>query len=349
MKVALLLACTLAACAVSPDRQAAKPSSGKLLIVGGGLDNDTAPVYRALLEAGRGPVLVATAATGPQEDEAVDKTQALLAHDAGTEVIVLRRETGDAQTIDALQRARSVFFTGGDQQRIVDRYPPGPVREAFHAFVQRGGTLGGGSAGCAMLGERMLLGGRSAHALGIPAKDEDGSERVLGPRIGSGMGFLPGVLTDSHFFERDRLGRLCAALVQGPDKLGLGVGEDAAVEVDLAARTVRGLTWSESLLIDARFARAEGGRWGPFVAQLVGEGEALALGGLCDQPPEVLAEAAATRIPVVEPGQNRQLSSWRLFRRARDGQELFEWHSDGWSVRARGLGDGRRVLFEVRR
>jgi beta-aspartyl-peptidase (threonine type) len=349
MKVALLLACTLSACALSPDRKAASQSLGKLLIVGGGLDNDTAPVYRALLEAGQGPVLVATAATGPEEDEALDKTEALLAHDRDAEVIVLRRETGDEETIVALQRARSVFFTGGDQQRIVDRYPPGPVRAAFHAFVERGGTLGGGSAGCAMLGERMLLGGRSAQALGIPAKDEDGVELTLGPRIGLGMGFLPGVLTDSHFFERDRLGRLCAALVQGPDKLGLGVGEDAAVEVDLAARTVRGITWSESLLVDARFARAEGGRFGPFVAQLVGASETLPLGGLCVQSPTPLLDGAPTQIPVVEPGQNRQLASWRLFRRARAGVDLFEWHGEGWSVRAQGLGDGRRVVFEVRR
>ena len=75
--------CLLAALAVgcastSTPRSAA---AGTLLVVGGGLDNDTRAVWERFVElaSARGPArfVVATAATGDEEDEVVDKTEAL--------------------------------------------------------------------------------------------------------------------------------------------------------------------------------------------------------------------------------------------------------------------------------
>ena len=74
--IALLL---LSACATTPS--SASRSAGSLLIVGGGLDDDSRPIYERFvaLASARGPanILIATAATGEQEDEVVDKTEAL--------------------------------------------------------------------------------------------------------------------------------------------------------------------------------------------------------------------------------------------------------------------------------
>jgi hypothetical protein len=49
---------------------------------------------------------------------------------------------------------------------------------------------------------------------------------------------------------------------------------------------------------------------------------------------------------VVEPGQNRQLASWRLFRHAMvPGSGVHELRCDGFTVRAMPAGDG--VVFEL--
>lgn len=359
----------LAACQTAPGE------GGTLLLVGGGLDDDTRSVYECLLRPCRGAVrvVVATAATGPQDVEATDKSEALRTWSPTVPVEVVRRETPADETAAAFDRASSVFFTGGDQKRITARYRPAdqaaptPEWSALQRLLDRGGVLGGGSAGCAMMGERMLLGGRSRDALGIaplagtapaagatPPTGTDvaaGEPPPLGPRLGPGMGFLPGVLTDSHFFERERIGRLVAALMQGPDKLGLGVGEDAALAIDVRTRHALGLTASESLLIDATFAQKDGDRWVGLRARCIGRDEQVALGPLGATPPRTLPQELTNvrEVPLVEPGQNRQLASWRLFRQAAvPGAGVLRLRCDGYSVLATAEGDGSSVVFELR-
>src|SRR5262245_63069585 len=83
-------------------------------------------------------------------------------------------------------------------------------------------------------------------------------EAPLGPRIGKGMGFLPWAIADSHFFERQRFGRLVAALEASGKRLGIGVAENSCVEVDLAAGELIGVSENESLLVDAGGLQRDG-------------------------------------------------------------------------------------------
>lgn len=339
----MLIALLLAACHAIPP--AAPGRAGTLLLIGGGLDDDAGDVYRRFvaLAAARGParIVIATAATGPQDEVAVGKVEALRTYAPGVPVDVVRRETDTAATVAAFDRATAVFFTGGDQARITARYRPDgqptPEWHALRRLLARGGVVAGASAGCAMMGPTMLLGGSSAEAL------------AGGPRLGPGMELCPGLLTDSHFFERDRLGRLVAALSAGPVRVGLGVGELAAVEVDLATGTLVGCTVSESLLIDATHARRDGDRWLGLRARLVGLGERMPLGPLAaTAPPVPWPERAlhARDLPVVEPGQDRQLASWRLFRQAgAPGAGVLRWAGAGWQAFA--WADGAHVALSL--
>jgi cyanophycinase len=80
--------------------------------------------------------------------------------------------------------------------------------------------------------------------------------------MGPGLGFLPGALVDQHFSQRARLGRLARALFELPPhrRIGFGVDEDTALEVDLA----RGEAWvagsGHVTLLDARTAVRDPGR-----------------------------------------------------------------------------------------
>ena len=348
-----LLVCGLfAACVAAPDPMA---NVGSLLLVGGGLDNDTAPVWQRFLalaaRAGTPHVVVMTAATGPQDEEATDKSEALRTWAPGVAVEVVRRETSTADTVAAIERATALFFTGGDQKRILARYRPDgaatPEWRAMQQLLARGGCIAGASAGCAMMGVTMLEGGRSAQALGIAAvaPDDGGEPAPLGPRLGPGMGFLPWGLTDSHFFERDRLGRLVAGLVARRERLGFGVGEDAALQIDLATTTVECVSVSEVLLVDAAHASRDGNRWTGLRARVLRQGERVSLRVPPGAAPAAVPTEVARDVPVAEPGQNRQLASWRLFRQAEvAGAGVLRLAGDGYCVRAVADGSGGTVF-----
>lgn len=173
----------------------------------------------------------------------------------------------------------------------------GPEAAAMRRLLARGGVIAGTSAGDAMMSDPMFLGGRSTEALGIrrppavrrdrPAttQQSDASEKSpasnpvppppqpdaaddsgaaprdpppLGPRLGPGMALVPWAIMDSHFFERDRFGRLVAALEASGHRLGLGVGEDAAIEIDLATGEATALTDAPTLLVDIGSLRRDG-------------------------------------------------------------------------------------------
>ena len=320
-------------------------AQGTLLIVGGGLDNDSREIWERFVELAskHGPahIVIASAATGDEQVEITDKTESLRVWAPQAKVSAIQRGTSTTDTVALLDDASAVFFTGGDQKRITARYRQDdretPEWLAMQRLLARDGVIAGASAGDAMMGELMLLSGGSARALGIPPQENSPGEEtvVLGPQLGLGMKFQPWVLTDSHFFERNRIGRLVAALEASGCRLGLGVGEDAAVEIDLASSIVCGVGASESLLVDATHLERRGGRLVGLLALCIGNGDSVSLVQRLASPvPEPSPRPAEVRtVPIVEPGQNRQLASWRLFRLAsRPGSTAMRLALDDWDV-----------------
>lgn len=355
--VSLFASLGLASCRATDGLHAGP--KGTLLVIGGGLDNDTAPIYRRLVQlasaSGTPHVVIVSAATGPQDEEITDKTEALRVWAPGVAVDAVRRETSTEETVARIDAASALLFTGGDQQRITDRYRPGgaetPEWLAMQRLLARGGVIAGCSAGDAMMGEFMLLGGGSAAALGIPVAAEPGEEPpALGPRTGRGMGFLPWGITDSHFFERDRVGRLVAAQEALGIRVGIGVGEDACVEIDLASGELRGVGVSESLVVDIGGLARDGLRRSGLRARVVGDGERISLPAWFRRPAPAAVPSPALEprlVPLAEPGQNRQLALWRLFRSAgREGERPQRLSLDGFEVLAWPAGSGE-VAFEL--
>lgn len=357
MRLLAAVAIALGGCVTQSESPAR--SAGTLLIIGGGLDNDTRPIWERFvaLAQQRGPanILIASAATGEEDVEITDKTEALRIWAPGTKVSAIRRATSTEDTVAAIDSATALLFTGGDQKRITARYRPGdqdsPESQAMRRLLARGGVIAGCSAGDAMMGSVMLLSGGSAAALGIAPRVAGSAEDVkLGPRLGAGMSFLPWAITDSHFFERDRIGRLVAALEECKQRLGLAVGEDGCVEVDLATGVATGVGVSESLLVDTICMKRDGLRRTNVLARILAQGDRISLTERLDSPPPTLPAGiagAVREVPVVEPGQNRQLASWRLFRTVGGpGGGAERLPLDGWQITAWPAGGGE-VVFEV--
>jgi cyanophycinase len=343
--VVLLGTILVAGCRTARQPRFPRAAAGALLLIGGGLDDDQQPVFdRFLALAGRDRaprIVVVTAASGDQDDMAIGKVAALRTWWPGLACDVVRRETTTEATVAALDAATGLFFTGGDQQRITDRYRPAgadtPEWLAMQRLLDRGGVIAGSSAGCAMMGERMLLGGGSADALGAD-----------GPRVGPGMRLQPWVLTDSHFFERHRTGRLVAALEATGQRLGVGVSEDGCVEIDLATGVLIGIGTAEALLIDIGTLQRDGANRRAVRALRIPPSVRIDLRERLRQPavpPPTRPLEPPTSEVIAEEGQNRQLASWRLFARAADGG-VWQLPLDGHRLVAWPAGDGESV-FDV--
>jgi cyanophycinase len=80
--------------------------------------------------------------------------------------------------------------------------------------LERGGVVGGTSAGAAAMSQVMIRFGRTAT-----------------PSIGAGFGLLAGAVVDQHFSQRKRETRLLGVLKQHADLIGLGVDERTALIV----------------------------------------------------------------------------------------------------------------------
>ena len=84
-------------------------------------------------------------------------------------------------------------------------------------MAQLGLVVGGTSAGASILSEHMIAFGK-----------EGSSPRAGSVRLAPGLGLTNRFIIDQHFRQRDRLGRLVAALAYNPFAIGIGLDEDTA-------------------------------------------------------------------------------------------------------------------------
>ena len=92
-----------------------------------------------------------------------------------------------------------------------------PVAKLIRLMNARGVTVGGTSAGASILSEHMIAFG-----------SEGSSPRASSVRLAPGLGLTNRFVIDQHFRQRDRLGRLTAALAYNPFAIGIGLDEDTA-------------------------------------------------------------------------------------------------------------------------
>jgi len=199
------------------------PANGSLVIVGGGL-KDRAILVRFLELAGGAdsPIVVIPTAG---EDERYDDYWPGLAQlrEAGAKnlkVLHTRdRKTADSESFARpIREARGVWFPGGRQWRLADSYLHTLTHKALVELLDRGGVVGGTSAGATILGSYLVRG------------DTKGNTLMMGDHI-EGLGFLRNVAIDQHLLRRNRHFDLVDVIEAHPTLLGIGIDEDTAIVV----------------------------------------------------------------------------------------------------------------------
>lgn len=198
--------------------------NGSLLLCGGGDLPDE--IWQRFIDLAGGPdssIVILPIASTSRADEINPKGLAQLKRLGVKDITILtqrsRQDVESPEFARAIKKARGLWFAGGRQWRYVDAYENTVAVKLFQDVLDRGGVIGGTSAGAAIQAEFLVRGSPLNNSI----IDAEGYER--------GFGVLPGTMIDIHVSQRDRLDQLQKLVVQHVRFLGLAIDEQTAAEV----------------------------------------------------------------------------------------------------------------------
>jgi cyanophycinase len=197
------------------------PSRGTLVVVGGGSMGPE--IYSAFIGAAGGPdalILVVPNASGA-DSVSPNAGQAWRSNGARNVRVLFTkdRKVADSDSFTAMIRqAGGVWFDGGRQYRLVQDYGGTKTEREFMAVLERGGVVGGSSAGATILGDFMVRGAPS-----------NNNTIMDYPGYQTAFGYLRNVGIDQHVVARSRLPDLADSIItRYPDLLGISADEGTA-------------------------------------------------------------------------------------------------------------------------
>jgi cyanophycinase len=200
------------------------PEHGALVIVGGGRVGPEILTRFFDLAGGRNAPLVVIPTANGADSYPDDWPGLKMFKDFGaTNITVLHttdRTVADSEAFARpLTTARAVWFPGGRQWRLVDAYLHTRTEREVERVLERGGVVGGSSAGASILSSYMV---RGAH---------ENNYVMMAPGYEEGFGLIKGVAIDQHMLTRNRQDDLEEVVAKHPDVLGIGLDESTAIVV----------------------------------------------------------------------------------------------------------------------
>ena len=187
--------------------------------------------------------VVTTASLIPQEvgEEYLHAFKSLGAKNADMMSIVNREEAADEKNAERIRKADVVMFTGGDQLRLSSILGGTQIHKLIlEKYRNENFIYAGTSAGAAAASNNMIYEGSSHEAL---LKGE--------VKIAAGLGLIDGVIIDTHFVHRGRIGRLFQAVASNPATLGIGLGEDTGLLIT-GGKNMKAIGSGLVILVDGR-------------------------------------------------------------------------------------------------
>ncbi len=201
---------------------ASGPAHGTLIIVGGGkIGPEIVQRFIKLAGGPQAPAIVIP--TAEEGDPKTDPSASFLAEAGMTNVTVLHTRDPEVANSDAfvapLKTARAVWFAGGRQWRLVDAYLNTKTELEIRRLLDRGGVVGGSSAGATIQGSYLVRGAREGNGI------------MMAPGYEQGFGLMRGVAIDQHLITRHRENDLWPVIDAHPELLGIGIDEQTAILV----------------------------------------------------------------------------------------------------------------------
>jgi cyanophycinase len=248
---ALLLALLPAGSHLAAKEPVAGPPKGNLIAVGGGTLGPEIVERFLQLAGGRDAPIVFIPTAGDADTYASDWLSRQFLAKAGARNVTLlhtrdRKVANTRSFVEPLRKARGVWFSGGRQWRLVDSYLNTRTHRELRKLLDRGGVIGGSSAGATIQGSYLVRGAR------------EGNTILMAPGYETGMGFLRNAAIDQHLLKRNRQDDLVTVIEKHPGLLGIGIDEGTAIVVTRDQFEVIGV--SKVAIYDGRRAPETGGK-----------------------------------------------------------------------------------------
>jgi cyanophycinase len=199
------------------------PTHGSLVVAGGGVTDPE--IYEQFVALAGGPdapiVVIPTAGAGEVYGDFWPGLRRLREAGATNLTVIHTRDRQEADTVDfvaPLRQARGVWFSGGRQWRLVDAYLGTLTVTEIRGVLERGGVVGGSSAGATIQGSYLVRGDTSTNTI------------MMGDHT-EGFAFLADVAIDQHLLRRNRQFDLIEVIEARPELLGIGLDENTAIVV----------------------------------------------------------------------------------------------------------------------
>jgi cyanophycinase len=213
----------IAALAQSNNATQVGPTKGSLVVVGGGKIPASISDRFIELAGGRNAKIVYIPTAGEDQqlnNQTGDESPRLFGLKNVTVLHTRDRKVADTEAFAApIREASGVWFGGGRQWRLVDSYADTLTLKEIWKVLERGGVIGGSSAGASIQASYLVRGAR------------EGNTVMMAKGYEAGFGFLRGVAVDQHINTRRREKDLAEVITAHPELLGIGIDESTAIVV----------------------------------------------------------------------------------------------------------------------
>ena len=221
------------------------PENGYLLAIGGGRIPDS--IINKFIELAGGleaPLVIIPSASEDPDTAAIRTVFIEIGFQNISILHTKNREIADSKEFTApLSKAKAVWFEGGRQWRLVDSYKNTKTEKLLWKVLDRGGVIGGSSAGATIQGSFLARG------------DTKNNQIMMGDHQ-EGFGFISNIAIDQHVIARNRHFDMFDILKERPELLGISIDEGTAILVN--NNSVEVLGDSYVIVYDGSFWSREG-------------------------------------------------------------------------------------------
>lgn len=221
---AALTGCAAAGQSATNDARVG-PDRGTLFIAGGGNLGEEL-IGRFVELAGGADARIVVIPTAATEDSFPESWPSLrMFREAGARHVTLLHtrspDTANSSSfVEPLRSATGVWLAGGRQWRLADVYIGTRTLDEMRRLLDRGGVIGGTSAGASIQASYMVRGAVESNAI------------MMAPGHETGFGLLRNTAIDQHLTARGRQEDLLEVVRRYPRLLGIGLDEGTAIIVN---------------------------------------------------------------------------------------------------------------------
>lgn len=223
----------------NPADTAAATTAG-FVLMGGGTDVDAAFQWMCGRTGGGDFLIIRASGT----DAYNPYVQQLCpnANSVATLIVPTASAAADPFVVATLNAAEAIWIAGGDQSVYITQWKGTPLQTALNAAIGRGVPVGGTSAGMMVLTQFIYSALLSQGVTSSQALADPFTKYLTLDRDFVSIGLLAGVIGDSHFVTRDRMGRtlafMCRTAAAGwtGAPRAIAIDEETALEIDGAGQ-----------------------------------------------------------------------------------------------------------------